>query len=323
MTKVGILGSSGYTGGELIRLLLHHPYAYIQSLVSITQAGRSISMIHRDLFGDTELCFTEQLDSGVELIFLCLGHGHSKKELEKISKEVYIIDLSDDFRLSKNSHKEERNFVYGLPELQSDIIKKAQNIANPGCFATSIELSLLPLARSGLLKNDIHISALTGSTGAGRVLSESGHFSRRAHNASTYKLFTHQHLDEIRESLLSLQPDFSGELFFIPYRGNFTRGILSTIYTRCNLSLEKIKLLYQDFYKIHPFTHISEHSLELKQVINTNKCLLHLTKEKGYLIVSSALDNLLKGASGQAIQNFNLMCGYDEMTALHLKPLAF
>jgi len=321
--KVGILGGAGYTGGELLRLLLQHPHVQIQSLVSSTQAGRAASFIHRDLIGDIELRFTEQLDPTVELVFLCLGHGNSKKALDKIPKTAYIIDLSNDFRLCKNARSAERNFVYGLPELQIDVIKKAKNIANPGCFATAIELALLPLARAGCLKEDIHISALTGSTGAGRDLSETGHFSRRAHNASTYKLFTHQHLDEIRESLLSLQEGFSSELFFVPYRGNFTRGILATIYTRCELSLKEARLLYEDFYKTHPFTHLSEDPLELKQVVNTNKCLLHLTKEKGCLIVSSVLDNLLKGASGQAVQNFNLMYCYDEMTALYLKPLAF
>lgn len=323
MIKVGILGSAGYTAGELLRLLLRHPHAQIKSLVSATQAGKAASFIHRDLLGDTELCFTDQLDPSVDLVFLCLGHGHSKEALAKIHKRARVIDLSNDFRLSKNARSAERDFVYGLPELQADVIKKAQNIANPGCFATAIELALLPLAQSGGLKEDIHISALTGSTGAGRNLSESAHFSRRAHNASTYKLFTHQHLHEIRESLLSLQADFLSELFFVPYRGNFTRGILATIYTRCELSLEQVKLLYEDFYKTHPFTHLSEDPLELKQVVNTNKCLLHLTKEKGCLIITSVLDNLLKGASGQAIQNLNLMYGYDEISALHLKPLAF
>lgn len=323
MIKVGLLGSAGYTGGELLRLLMYHPYVQIQSLVSTTQAGKKVCFVHKDLLGDTDLRFTKELDPNVDLVFLCLGHGHAREAIEKIPQSARVIDLSQDFRLSEHSFFANRSFVYGLPELKAQWIKKAQNIANPGCFATAIQLALLPLCKAGLLKEDIHISALTGSSGAGRQLSQSGHFSWRAHNASTYKLFTHQHLHEIKEGLLSLQNDFSKELFFVPYRGNFTRGILATIYTRTNSSLKEAKLLYEDFYKAHPFTHLSQEPLDLKQVVNTNKCLLHLTQEKGCLIITAILDNLLKGASGQAVENFNLMYNYDQMTGLHLKPLAF
>ena len=322
MIKIGILGSSGYTAGELLRLLLHHPKVQIKSVVSSTQSGIEVYKIHPDLLGDTELCFTDHLES-VEVVFLCLGHGHSRNAVKKISTNSCIIDLSPDFRLSTNAHFSGRNFVYGLPELHRQAIKKAKNIANPGCFATAIELPLLPLAKERWLDNDIHISAITGSSGSGRLLRESNHFSCRVNNVSTYKVFTHQHLKEIREVLLRLCPSFNNKLFFVPYRGNFSRGIFATLYTCCKAPLQEVEFLYQEFYKNHPFTHLSKDPLCLKQVVNTNKCLLHLMKEKEQLIISSVIDNLVKGAAGQAVQNLNLMYNLEEVMGLQIKSIAF
>ncbi|YBU89115.1 MAG: N-acetyl-gamma-glutamyl-phosphate reductase [Candidatus Walczuchella monophlebidarum] len=322
MIQIGILGSSGYTAGELLRLLLHHPKVQIKSVVSSTQSGIEVSKIHQDLLGDTELCFTDHLES-VEVVFLCLGHGHSRNAVKKISTNSCIIDLSHDFRLSQHANFSCRNFVYGLPELQRQAIKKAKNIANPGCFATAIELPLLPLAKERWLDNDIHISAITGSSGSGRLLRESNHFSWRVNNVSTYKVFTHQHLKEIREVLLRLCPSFNKKLFFVPYRGNFSRGIFATLYTYCKAPLQEVEFLYQEFYKNHPFTHLSKDPLCLKQVVNTNKCLLHLMKEKEQLIISSVIDNLVKGAAGQAVQNMNLMYNLEEVLGLQIKSIAF
>lgn len=323
MIKLGIIGGSGYTAGELLRILIKHPKVNISSIVSRTKAGFPIYKVHKDLVGETTLFFTDHLDQDIDVVFLCIGNNNTKCLLKDISYKTSIIDLSNDFRLLKYSSLHGRDFIYGLPELNSDRIKKTRNIANPGCFATAILLALLPLANMSLLKDDIHISAITGSSGGGRSsLSEYSNFSFRANNISIYKVFTHQHIKEIYQNLKFLQKDFQQRIFFVPYKGNFTRGIFTTIYIRSSISLKAIEDIYNSFYKNHPFTHLSENSIDIKQVINTNKCLLHLNKENGYLIISSVIDNLLKGASGQAIQNLNIMYGYEETCGLELKALA-
>lgn len=323
MIKIGLIGGSGYAAGELLRILLNHPKINIISVVSKTQAGVPISKVHDDLIGGTPIFFTDHLDDNLDIIFLCAGNSNSKEKLKYLSYKTSIIDISNDFRLLKYSSIYGRDFIYGLPELYRDSIKAARNIANPGCFATAILLALLPLANRSLLKDDIHISAITGSSGAGRsILSEKNNFSFRSNNISTYKVFTHQHIKEIHQNLKFLQRDFQQRIFFIPYKGNFTRGIFATIYVRSSISLIEIEEIYKYFYNSHPFIHISENPIHIKQVVNTNKCLLHLDKENGYLIISSVIDNLLKGASGQAIQNLNIMCGYEESSGLELKTLA-
>lgn len=323
MINIGLVGGSGFTAGELLRILLKHPKVNISSVVSRTQAGFPVSKVHKDLVGETTLFFTDHLDQNIDVIFLCIGNSNYKDLLKNLSYKTSIIDLSNDFRLLKYSSLHGRYFIYGLPELNSDRIKNARNIANPGCFATAIQLALLPLANLSLLKDDIHISAITGSSGAGlNLLSESSHFSFRANNISIYKIFTHQHIKEIYQNLKLLQENFQQRIFFIPYKGNFTRGLFTTIYVRSSRSLIEIEDIYKAFYKHHPFTHLSENSIQIKQVINTNKCLLHIDKENGFLIISSVIDNLLKGASGQAIQNLNIMSGYEETCGLELKALA-
>lgn len=323
MTKIGLIGGSGFTAGEILRILLKHPKIYISTIISRNQAGIPISNIHKELVGETTLFFSDHLDSDLDVIFLCIGDSDYKDYIKYISYKTSIIDISNDFRLLKSENIRGRYFIYGLPELNSDKIKKARNIANPGCFATAIQLALLPLAKQSLLKNDIHISAITGSSGAGRnTLNEYNNFSFRSNNISIYKVFTHQHIKEIYQNLKFLQEDFQQKIFFTPYKGNFTRGIFVTLYIRSPISIKEIKDLYYFFYRFHPFTHLSEDSIHIKQVVNTNKCLLHINKENGYLIISSVLDNLLKGASGQAIQNLNLMCGYEETCGLELKSLA-
>ncbi len=324
MIKVGIIGGSGYTGGELIRILLHHPEAEIDFVYSTTRAGKKVITAHSDLLGSTEMEFTGSVNSDVDVVFLCLGHGNSSKFLKEnhFSDSTKIIDLSNDFRLQEDALFEGMKFVYGLPELKKSEIKKADHIANPGCFATTIQLGLLPLAKAGLLKNEVHINAITGSTGAGVSPSATSHFSWRNNNASWYKPFTHQHLGEINESLKSLQSD-SGELFFLPNRGNFTRGILATAYTKFEGSEEEAIQLYKNYYKDAVFTYISEEPIHLKQVVNTNNCHIHLHKHGDILLITSATDNLLKGASGQAVQNMNLMFGLDESEGLHLKAGVF
>ncbi|AGC66985.1 N-acetyl-gamma-glutamyl-phosphate reductase [Candidatus Uzinura diaspidicola str. ASNER] len=321
MIKIGLLGGSGFTAGELLRILLKHPKVNISSVVSKSQAGLPVSKVHKDLVGETAIFFTDHLDDDIEVVFLCLGTNKSKECLKSLSYKTSIIDISNDFRLLKNSSG--RYFIYGLSELYSDRIKKARNIANPGCFATAIQLALLPLANMSFLKDDIHISAITGSSGGGRSsISEYSNFSFRANNISTYKVFTHQHIKEIYQNLKFLQRDFQQRIFFTPYKGNFTRGIFATIYVRSSISLKDIEDIYKTFYKSHPFTFLSENPIHIKQVVNTNKCLLHIDKENGFLIISSVIDNLLKGASGQAIQNLNLMYGYEETCGLELKSLA-
>ncbi len=324
MIKAGIIGGSGYTGGELIRLLLNHPRTEIDFVYSTTRAGKPITSAHQDLLGQTELNFSGEINSNIDVVFLCLGHGNSTTFLNenKFSSATKIIDLSNDFRLQADSNFNGQRFVYGLPELNKSAIKAAEAIANPGCFATAIQLALLPLAKAGLLGADVHINAVTGSTGAGVGLSPTSHFSWRNNNVSWYKPFTHQHLGEIGESLNSYGKSV-GKLMFLPNRGNFTRGILATAYTNYNGSLEEAKNLYHDFYKDAVFTHLSDGELHLKQVVNTNQCHIHLHQHDGLLLVTSAIDNLLKGASGQAVQNMNLMFGFPESEGLLLKAGVF
>lgn len=324
MIKVGIIGGSGYTGGELIRILLHHPDAEIDFVFSTTRAGKKITTAHADLLGSTEMEFTGSINPDVDLVFLCLGHGNSSKFLQenKFSDNTKIIDLSNDFRLKADAVFEGKEFVYGLPELKKEAIKKANYIANPGCFATAIQLALLPLAKAHKLANDVHINAVTGSTGAGVSPSATSHFSWRNNNVSWYKPFTHQHLGEINESLGSLQND-PGKLFFLPNRGNFTRGILATAYTEFNDSLEEAIDLYKDFYADALFTQVAESPIHLKQIVNTNQCHVHLHKHENTLLITSAIDNLLKGASGQAVQNMNLIFGFEEGAGLNLKAGVF
>ncbi len=329
--KAGIVGGAGYTGGEMLRILLNHPNVEIAFINSSSNAGNYIYDVHKDLFGDTELKFSSDLSDKIDVLFLCVGHGDAKKFLEAnaVADHIKIIDLSQDFRLTGNSKLQTRTFTYGLPELQKEVIKTASNIANPGCFATCIQLALLPLAHKNLLLNEVHISATTGSTGAGQSLAPTSHFTWRNDNLSVYKAFNHQHLHEISQSLNQLQNDFpvypsdKNKLNFIPYRGDFTRGILASIYTECNLSEEEALKLYTDFYAEHPFTHVTNRDIDLKQVVNTNKCFILVKKHGNKIFLISIMDNLLKGASGQAVQNMNLMFGLEETAGLKLKANAF
>ncbi|WP_394992143.1 N-acetyl-gamma-glutamyl-phosphate reductase [Emticicia sp.] len=318
--NIGIIGGAGYTGGELLRILLDHPQVNISFVNSKSQVGKPIYSTHGDLLGESDLLFTdEQSFDNIDALFLCSGHNESRKFLAQndIPANVKIIDLSTDFRDESNG------FVYGLPELQRETIKNATKVANPGCFATSIQLAILPLANAGLIKDDIHVSAITGSTGAGQSLSATTHFSWRNNNISIYKAFTHQHLQEINQSIKGLQPNFENSINFIPYRGNFTRGIMANVYTKFLGTLEEAKELYKNYYNSHPFTHLSEQEIDLKQVVNTNKCILHLEKNGDNLLISSVIDNLTKGASGQAVQNLNLIFGLEETAGLKLKSVGF
>jgi len=323
--QVGIIGSAGYTAGELIRLLLNHSQVNIKFVFSTSNAGNKVYAVHQDLVGSTELVFSDAIDANVDVVFLCLGHGNSKAFLEKntFSSTTRIIDLSNDFRLKKDEKFQGNTFVYGLPELNKEAIKKANHIANPGCFATALQLALLPLAAKGLLKSDVHINAVTGATGAGTSLSKTTHFTWRDNNFSHYKAFTHQHLGEVHQTLNLLQSDFDSEINFMPNRGNFSRGIFATTYTKFGGSIEEAKAIYNDFYKDAAFTFVTEQDIHLKQVVNTNKCLIHLHKYENKLLITSAIDNLLKGASGQAIQNMNLMFGLNEAEGLNLKGTYF
>ena len=325
MIKAGIIGGAGYTGGEMLRILVNHPDVEIAFVNSTSNAGNLISDVHTDLVGDTDLRFTNEILQNIDVLFLCVGHGDAKKFLEAndINENIKIIDLSQDFRLNRNSSIGDRQFIYGLPELNRDVIKSAKNIANPGCFATCIQLGLLPLAKAGLIKSEVHINATTGSTGAGQSLSATSHFSWRNNNLSIYKAFEHQHLNEIGESLLQLQPSLSETLTFIPQRGDFTRGILAAMYLESNLTLEEALQLYENYYSEHPFTHVSRKNIDLKQVVNTNKALVHVEKHGNKLFIISIIDNLLKGASGQAVQNMNLMFGLEENSGLRLKAANF
>jgi len=320
--SAGIIGGAGYTGGETIRLLLRHPQVELTFVHSRSNAGKPLFAVHPDLLGDTELLFTDTMAQDVAVLFLCLGHGESKRFLEEtpISASTKIIDLSQDFRLGDSVMG--RAFVYGLPEVNREAISQASNIANPGCFATAIELSLAPLAQAGLLQT-VHTTGITGSTGAGQKLQDTTHFTWRANNISAYKTLTHQHLKEVRQLLTQLQPTFEAPIYFVPWRGDFTRGIFASSCMTLTQPLEKLKKLYRDFYESHPFTIVSEGMIDLKQVVNTNKCLLALEQEGDQLVVHVAIDNLLKGAAGQALQNMNLMFGLEERAGLDLKGAAF
>ena len=335
--RVGIIGSAGYTGGELLRILIFHPEVEIVFANSASNAGNKLYAVHNDLFGDTELEFSSDFHSDIDVLFLCVGHGDARKFLDanSIDSSVKIIDLSQDYRLRANTTYQGQNFVYGLPELNREAIKSAQYIANPGCFATNIQLALLPLASKGLLPSQIHINATTGSTGAGQKPTATSHFSWRNNNLSAYKSFEHQHLQEVSESLDQLQDGFlptsenslleraAEKINFVPQRGDFARGIFSAIYVDSDLTEEEAYDLYNSYYASHPFTSVSKANIDLKQVVNTNKSIIHLEKHGSKLLILNATDNLLKGASGQAVQNMNLMFGLEERTGLNLKSVGF
>lgn len=322
MVTAGIVGGAGYTGGELIRLLLNHPGVELVYVHSRSNHGNPLSSVHTDLIGDTDLMFTDAFSDDVDVIFLCLGHGNSRDFLEThtVRNQTGIIDLSQDFRLESGAGRE---WIYGLPELNREAIRESNSIANPGCFATTIQLGLLPLAAEGKIKREIQVSAVTGSTGAGQSPSPTTHFSWRSANISVYKAFTHQHLGEITDSLQRLQPGLNQSINFIPFRGNFARGILAAIHTKSELSLESAQALYSDYYAEHPFVHLSDENPDVKRVVNTNKDILYLEKHNDNLMIISVLDNLVKGASGQAVQNMNLMFSLDESAGLRLKASAF
>jgi N-acetyl-gamma-glutamyl-phosphate reductase len=326
--RVGIIGGAGYTGGELIRLLIHHPQAEIAFVQSSSNAGNPLYKVHADLVGETNITFDAVHHSNVDLLFFCSGHGEAKKfvEANEIPLQVKLIDIGNDFRLAAEAEIKGREFVYGLPELNREKIRVANNIANPGCFATCIQLGLLPLAKAGLLR-DVCTTGITGSTGAGQSLSATSHFSWRANNIQAYKTLTHQHNAEIIQSLQQLQPSFAKSeddgLSFVPWRGDFTRGIFVSSTLRCNATLNGLYDLFSEFYKDAAFTHLTKEPVFLKQVVNTNKCIIQLEKTGNKLVIHSAIDNLLKGAVGQAIQNMNLLFGLDEKTGLHLKANYF
>ncbi len=322
--KVGIIGGAGYTGGEMIRLLINHPFAELVFVHSKSNAEKKLSSVHQDLEGETDLQFSNTINENIDVLFLCVGHGDSVKFLQEndIPENIKIISLSQDFRLEKESTFKHRKFIYGLPELNRDSIRTADNIANPGCFATAIQLGLLPFAKLNMI-GDVYTTGITGSTGAGQSLSSTSHFSWRENNIQAYKSLTHQHLDEINESLNTLSKTSSASIHFIPWRGNFTRGIFVTSQLKSTLSLEKIYKIYHEFYEMHPFVKISHESIFLKQVVNTNNCFIHIEKEEDNLVIHSAIDNLLKGASGQALQNMNLIYGLDEREGLRLKANYF
>lgn len=350
--RVGIIGSAGYTGGELLRILIHHPQVDVVFANSASNTGNKLYEVHNDLFGDTELEFSSDFHSDIDVLFLCVGHGDARRFLDSqtIDPAVKIIDLSQDYRLKAHTEYQGQNFVYGLPELNREIIRTARYIANPGCFATNLQLALLPLAAAGLLPEQIHVNATTGSTGAGQKPGATTHFSWRNNNLSAYKAFGHQHLQEVSESLDQLQPGFlpaatkntaqTGEgtenvgakslmeraterINFVPQRGDFTRGIFAAVYLDCALSEAQAVEIYEDYYASHPFSHVSRADIDLKQVVNTNKSILQLQKHGEKLLILNATDNLVKGASGQAVQNMNLLFGLDETTGLRLKSVGF
>ena len=325
MLEVGIIGGAGYTAGELIRLLLNHTKTKINFVFSTSNAGNKLYKVHQDLIGSTEISFTSKFNTKVDVLFLCLGHGNSKAFLEEnsFSENTKIIDLSNDFRLLADKNFEGKEFIYGLPELNKSDIKSAKYIANPGCFATALQLAILPLAANKKLTNDIHINAVTGATGAGTSLSKTTHFTYRDNNFSHYKAFNHQHLGEINQTVHQLQENFDSEINFVPNRGNFSKGIFATVYTKFSGTIDDARKLYKEFYKDAAFTFVSDEEIHMKQVVNTNKCLIHLAKHNNKLLITSTIDNLLKGASGQAIQNMNLIFGFEETEGLKLKANFF
>lgn len=325
MIQVGIIGGAGYTAGELIRLLIDHPDVELCWVHSSSNAGKKVAEIHKGLFGETELVFTDKYDfNRINMLFFCTPHGESRNFMQEhageMPKDLKIIDLSNDFRLYDGKH----DFVYGLPELnRKKMVRGAIHVANPGCFATAIQLALLPLAKNLLIHSDIHVTAITGSTGAGVKPSVTTHYSWRNDNVSIYKPFRHQHLDEIRQTVKELQDGFNSEILFVPMRGCFSRGILASIYLDCDLSIEEVTHLYEEYYSDHSFTFVSSTPVDLKDVVNTNKCLIHLEKIDGKLLITSVIDNLVKGASGTAVHNMNLLFGLSEKIGLQLKASAF
>lgn len=322
MIRAGIIGGAGYTAGELIRLLVNHPEAEIVFVNSSSNAGNRITDVHGGLYGECDLVFTDELPlNKIDVLFFCTAHGDTRKFMEShnIPESLKIIDLSMDYRIASNEH----NFLYGLPELNRRAICKASRVANPGCFATCIELGLLPLAKHLMLNSDISVNAITGSTGAGVKPSSTSHFSWRNNNMSIYKAFDHQHIPEIKQSLTQLQNSFNAEIDFIPYRGDFPRGIFATLVVKTKVDLHEITRIYEEYYERDSFVHIVDKNIDLKQVVNTNKCLIHLEKHGDKLLIISCIDNLLKGASGQAVHNMNLMFNLEETVGLRLKPAAF
>lgn len=322
MIKIGILGGAGYTAGELIRLLLNHPEAELEFVNSESNAGNKLTDVHEGLYGDTDMVFTSDMPfDKVDVVFFCFGHGKSEAFLKEhqIPAHVKIIDLAQDFRLAAPGN----DYVYGLPEINKEKIAQAQHVANPGCFATCIQLGLLPAAHMGIIQQDVSVNAITGSTGAGQKPSATTHFSWRNNNMSIYKAFQHQHVPEIKQSLRQEQGELNAEIDFIPYRGDFARGIFATEVVRTDKPIEDIVAAYKAFYKDAKFTHYVDKAIDMKQVVNTNKALVHCDKYGDKLLITSTIDNLLKGAVGQAVQNMNIMFGIDEMSGLHLKPSAF
>ena len=332
MIKIGILGAAGYTGGELIRLLIHHPEAQIVFANSESNAGNYVADIHEGLYGDTDMKFTADMPfDDVDVIFFCFGHGKSEAFIREhhIPQHVRIIDLAQDFRIAGNDSNAgfmtpaNHDFVYGLPEINRELIANARHVANPGCFATCIQLGLLPAAKLGLINDDVAVNAITGSTGAGQKPGATTHFSWRNNNMSIYKAFTHQHVPEIRQSLTQVQGYLDADIDFIPYRGDFARGIFATAVVRTDKPIEEVIEGYKQFYANAAFTHYVDKAIDMKQVVNTNKALVHCDKYGRKLLITSTIDNLLKGAVGQAVQNMNIMFGINETTGLNLKSSAF
>lgn len=321
MIKVGIVGGAGYTAGELLRILASHPQTVLSFVHSSSNAGNAIHTVHKDLIGDLEGAFTDQLNFDIDILFICSGHGKSRDFVENhcIPSAVKIIDLSNDYRLEEDSE----GFVYGLPELNVKSIKAAKRVANPGCFATAIQLAMLPLAAANNLTEDVHVNAVTGSTGAGQQPGRTTHFSQRNGNVSIYKAFNHQHLGEINQSIKQLQNNYEGQIKFLPVRGNFTKGIFASLYTKSSLPEKEVVNVYREYYSDAPFVHVLDEAPDLKLVVNTNKCLLHVEKHDDTVLVTSVIDNLIKGASGQAVQNMNLMFGFDQKEGLNLKSSGF
>lgn len=322
--RVGIVGGAGYTGGELIRILINHPHVDIAFVNSKSNAGNNVAKVHTDLFGETELNFTSELNFDVDVLFLCTGHGEARKFLESVNipDPVRIIDLSHDFRLHEKSTIGSRKFVYGLPELNRESIKKANNVANPGCFATAIQLGLLPLAKNKLL-SEVYTVGITGSTGAGQSLSDTSHFSWRANNIQAYKTLQHQHMGEVSESITKLQQQNNAQIHFVPWRGDFAKGIFITSQLKINSTLEDLHTMFTEYYQDHPFVSVCTSPIALKQVVNTNKALIQLEMVNDNLVIHSIIDNLIKGASGQAVQNMNIIFGVEETSGLKLKATAF